>query len=237
MIKKLLLPFLLLLIFQTVNFAQKDVQLYGLLPGILVSADAGQTKYSFGISSEINAVSKRLEGRDFPAEVMNLNLEGALSFDPDPDINLAAGFLYRFSDPFTDRSAELRPWQQITLISRLRKYRLRNRFRVEERWISDGEGRFELDIRLRYRISADFPLQGERLDAKEFYLNFSNEFHLTPTIDRPLYFWENRTYLGIGYRLNDRQQLEPALDFRTRKLNDSGSRRNFFFSAYSGLPN
>lgn len=215
----------------SLSYGQDKVQLFGALPGVLLRGDLGKLEYSFGGSSEMNAFSKQLGERSFPAEIINMNLEAALSYNSGPDINFATGFLYRFNDPFSgDATKELRSWQQITFINRLNKFRIRNRFRLEERWReSSGSGDYQFDIRLRYRISTDFPLSGERLDNREFYLNLSNEMLIMPTIDRPLYFWDYRIYAGLGYQFNERQRLEPALEFRTRRIDDRGNRRHFLF--------
>lgn len=212
-------------------FGQKDVQLYGLLPGVLVTGDLGELQYAFSSGSEINLVSKSLEGRSFPAEVLTLDLSGLLSYDSGPNLNLAAGFLYRFNDPFSGSvTNEIRPWQQVTTIHRAGKYRIRNRFRMEERWRESSSTRkFNFDIRLRYRLSVDFPLSGERLDDQEFYLNLSNEVLVMPTIDRPMYFWDYRASVGLGYRFDGRHRLEPGLEFRTRRIDEVGNRRHFLF--------
>lgn len=191
----------------------------------------GEIEYALSSASEINTLSKSLGERTFPAEVLTLDLSALLSYNSGPNLNLAGGFLYRFRDPFSGSpTAEIRPWQQITFISRLQKFRLRNRFRVEQRWReSSSTGEFAFDVRLRYRLSVDFPLSGERLDDKEFYINLSNAVLIMPTLDRPLYFWDYRASAGLGYRINDRQRLEPGLEFRTRRISDSGDRRHFLF--------
>lgn len=212
-----------------ISFAQ-DVQLYGTIPSVLLKSSTQKVDYTFGISSEINAITRTVNGRQYPAEVLNLNLESAISYDTGPNFNIAGGFLYRFRNPFTGMSSEIRPWQQITFISRLEKYRVRNRLRLEERWVeSRSEKNFGFDLRVRYRLSTDFPLQGERLDNKEWYLNFSTEAHITPTIKQPLFFWENRTYLGLGYRVSDKKRFEPALEFRTRKRDRLGNRQHILY--------
>lgn len=205
----------------------QDRQLYGTIPMLLLKKDGGeQLSYTLALSSEINAIEREFTDRRFTAKVYNLNLEPALSYDVNPNLNLAAAFLFRLRDPFTGTTTELRPWQQISLIHRLGKYRLRNRLRMEERWAGSD---LDFNLRLRYRISADFPLEGERLDSREFYLNLSTEALVTPTVTRAFYFWESRSYLGIGYQLNDRQRLEPALDFRSRKVDEKGNRRHTLF--------
>ena len=205
----------------------QDRQLYGTIPMVLLKKNGGERmNYSLAFSSEINAVERKFSDRLFTAKVDNLNLESAISYDLNPNVNLAAAFLFRLRDPFTGTTTELRPWQQLSLIHRLGKYRLRNRFRIEERW-SGSE--LDFNLRLRYRLSADFPLEGERLDAREFYLNVSSEALLTPTQKRAFFFWESRTYLGLGYQLDERRRIEPALDFRSRKVDAAGNRRHILF--------
>lgn len=211
----------------------QNTQLYGTIPGILLRSKFNKLNIALAINSEINVVERNTEQGAFPTEVINLNLESLVSFDLNPNINLAGAFLYRFRDPFTGGGTELRPWQQITLIHRLNQYRLRNRLRLESRWVKSSNAEdYNYNLRVRYRFSTDFPLEGERLDDKEFYLNLSTEVLLTPTTDRPFYFWESRTYAGLGYRLNNRFRLEPALDFRTRRVNDLGARRHILFMRF-----
>lgn len=202
-------------------------QLYGTIPTALLKKDINdRTGISLALSSEINGIDRKIGDQRFTARVLNLNLESALSYDANPNLNLAGGFLFRLRDPFTGTTTELRPWQQATSILRFGKYRFRNRLRAEERWAGS---KLDFNLRLRYRLSTDFPLEGERLDNREFYLNLSTEALLTPTIERSFYFWESRTYIGLGYQLNERQRIEPALDFRTRKVDARGNRRHILF--------
>lgn len=220
----------LLLVMPKDLFSQEP-QLYGVLPAVLLKSDINdRLSYSLQLSSETNAIHRNSDRRHFPARAININLEPALSFDADPNLNLAGGFLLRFRDPFSNTSLELRPWQQVTLVHRLNQYRFRNRLRLEQRWTENrGAETYDFNLRARYRFSTDFPLEGERLDDREFYLNISSEALITATSGQPLYFWENRTYLGLGYQFNSRNRLEPALEYRIRRIDKAGNRRRFLF--------
>lgn len=194
---------------------------YGLIPTYLLSGPfSDRLQYSFSLDTELNAVPGG--GPENGREIIwrNLDLEAALSYDLTPDLNLAAGIQYRISAPEAPpRGAEWRPWQQLTLINRARKFRLRHRFRLEERFV-DAPGNptsFDLRFRLRYRFSADFPLQGERLDPGEFYLNLSNELLTTASFDNGFFLWQNRSYAGLGYQFSPRQRLEAAPEWRIGK--------------------
>jgi hypothetical protein len=70
--------------------------------------------------------------------------------------------------------------------------------------------------RLRYRLSAEFPLEGQSLDAGEFYLITSGE---------PIYSWQDsahdvevRIATSLGYFISDKSELEVGLDYRMEKL-------------------
>lgn len=211
----------------------QDFQLYGSIPSMILNGELREDwSYNFTLSSETNMINRTYDGRSFPAEVSNINLEGAIAHNVNPNVHLAGGFLYRFQRPFSSGPGrELRPWQQLTLISRVRSVRIRNRLRLEERIRQQGyqSRAYDLDVRLRYRLSSDFPLEGERLDDGEFYLNLSSEALFTLTVKGVLPYWESRNYVGLGYRFNRRHRLEPALDFRIRRRNAADDRQRILF--------
>ncbi|MEZ5038324.1 MAG: DUF2490 domain-containing protein [Saprospiraceae bacterium] len=198
----------------------QDIQRFGVLPSLLLRTDlTDRTGLSLGFSSETDILTIDGVNRRTSTKVLNLNLEAALSVDPTPNFNLAAGFLYRFRDPFAESTTELRPWQQLTFIQRWGKYKFRNRIRAEQRWFEQAtDNGYDFDLRVRYRVSTDFPLSGERLDNHEFYLNLSLEALFTPTRPRPLYYSDNRVYIGLGYQINAKHRIEPAIEIRTRRI-------------------
>jgi hypothetical protein len=204
----------------------------GVLPNIQFQDKLhGKLDYFLQLGSEINALNRTYGGREFPAEVQTSDLTAGITFDPDPNLNLASGFQARLREPFADEPThELRPWQQITLVTRLEKFRLRNRLRIEQRFVQRERGEpHDFYLRLRYRLSLDFPLAGERLDDKEFYLNTSAEWQLTPTRNDAFYFSNLRGYLGLGFRFNRYHRLEAGPELRTRHLSREGNRENFWF--------
>ncbi len=125
---------------------------------------------------------------------------------------MSLGYMYRSIDPFEPESGfEHRIIQQFAFITNFGGYRLGNKFRIEQRIRSS-----DYLTRLRYAISNDFPLQGESLDPKEFYLITANEM---------LYAFngmgdelENRFSIGIG-RLNFKgQKLQFSIVSRNSDL-------------------
>lgn len=210
----------------------QDVTRWGVLPGVQVAGQLpNKVEYFFQLGSEtywLESTEGQTEG-DF--WVRHLDLSAGADTDLGTDWNVAASLLLRRRSPFEGTPGwELRPWAQLTHVARFGKYRLRNRLRAEQRFVQSRRGDdWRADLRLRYRLSADFPLQGERLDDGEFYLNSSTELLLTPT--RPdWWFYRNpRGYVGLGYQLDGKNKLEGGLEFRKQNGAADGSDERIMF--------
>jgi hypothetical protein len=210
----------------------QDVQVFGFVPNIQVDGKlTNRLDYFFQTGGEIHFLERTDGQSENAAEWLTFDLAGGVSFDAGPDWNLAASLVARRRSPFSGAAGkELRPWQQATHIARFGKYRLRNRLRAEQRFVQRQDGdEFEFDLRLRYRLSLDFPLDGERLDDREFYLNTSAEWLLTPTRERAFFYHNPRGYVGLGYRFNEKNRLETGPEFRTRNAEDDGSDEHIWY--------
>ncbi|HET8858879.1 DUF2490 domain-containing protein [Marivirga sp.] len=115
---------------------------------------------------------------------------------------LSLGYMYRGYDPFEPEGGwEHRITQQFAFITNFGGYRLANKFRIEQRIRSS-----DYLTRFRYSISNDFPLQGENLDPKEFYLITGNE--LVYAFNQLGDELENRFSLGIGRLIKGGQKFQ-----------------------------
>jgi len=74
-----------------------------------------------------------------------------------------------FKKPFANE--EFRLWQQITMNQYLDRLKFEHRYRIEQRWLSNGGYR----NRFRYRLNVVLPLKNKRLDPKTFYLTAFEE--------------------------------------------------------------
>ncbi|PWG06772.1 DUF2490 domain-containing protein [Polaribacter aquimarinus] len=63
-------------------------------------------------------------------------------------------------------------------------------------------------FRTRYRISTEKPLNGERVDVKEFYIKFANEY-LCDFSD-----FEIRVTQYLGYQASKKDKIEFGLYYR-----------------------
>jgi len=125
---------------------------------------------------------------------------------------LSLGYMYRTVDPFKQKSGwEHRITQQFAFITQFGGYRLGNKFRIEQRIRSN-----DYLTRFRYAISNDFPLQGESLDPKEFYLIGGNELvYAFNSLGDDL---ENRFSLGIGRLIQGGQKIQFSVASRYSDL-------------------
>ncbi len=117
---------------------------------------------------------------------------------------ISAGYLIRF-----EGAESVHRWiQQYTVVQRLRG------FRLAHRWVADQSfsSQENLRIRFRYRIAAEWPLNGKTLDPREFYLKISSEY--LNALQDSAYDLEIRWVPILGYSVTDNIKLESGLDYR-----------------------
>jgi hypothetical protein len=126
--------------------------------------------------------------------------------------NIGGGYYFRWSEPLLDGNRyEHRLLQQAGYVNYLGDQRLVHRFRLEQRIrTSSYQNRF------RYRISFDFPLEGERLDPGETYLVLKNE--MMTAFNASDADAENRVSVGLGWSLIGSRKLELNLQYRTQDI-------------------
>lgn len=140
---------------------------------------------------------------------------------------IGGGYYYRLSTPLVDGyQYEHRFLQQIGFISFIGDRRLAHRFRVEQRVRSSS-----YQNRLRYRLSYDFPLQGEELDPGERYLILKDE--MMTAFNKDEADAENRASLGMGWYFNSKQKFELDLQYRTLDIFSDGGVNHLFLISTS----
>ncbi|MEM8893532.1 MAG: DUF2490 domain-containing protein [Bacteroidota bacterium] len=165
----------------------------------------------------------------------NENFEGRLSFAEfnqfatykvNPFVKLSFGYKYRQIDPAEQSNRhEHRLTQQIAFLHQSEVVRTATRIRSEQRFIN---GIFSQ--RFRYRLSMDFPLAGQSLDAKEFYLVASEELLYEFSRQRDNIFG-NRISLGLGYLFSQSAKLQVTAMYRTDVSNFQAINRLFIETA------
>ena len=100
--------------------------------------------------------------------------------------------------------------------------------RLAHRFSSDQtlEKNERTEYRLRYRLSASIPTNGQSIDPKEFYLKINNEY---------LNAWQGKDYdieirivPHLGYKFSDVNKVELGLDYRLNSFLNNSSRNRFW---------
>lgn len=128
--------------------------------------------------------------------------------------SVALGVMRRFEDGANAN----RFIQQYASVGRLRGTRVAHRVRTDQTF-RDGD---DVELRLRYRIAAEFPLSGSKLEPGENYLVLSAEPILS--VQSGETELENRAVVTLGRLLNPDQKVEISLDYRTDKYIQEGFR-------------
>lgn len=129
---------------------------------------------------------------------------------------VGGGYYFRWSQPVAGgNNYEHRLLQQAGYVSYIGDQRLAHRIRLEQRIRTSS-----YQNRIRYRLSFDFPLEGERLDPGEKYLILKNE---TMTAFNAVEGdAENRLSVGLGWSLLGNRKFEVNLQHRLQDVFSDG---------------
>ena len=103
------------------------------------------------------------------------------------------------SDPKTG-SNEHRIYQQFVTRQNFGRVFIQHRYRIEERFLSD-----ELQIRFRYFLSFNIPINNNTMAEKTIYASAYNEIFLNA---QNSIFDRNRLYVALGYVINKNLRIE-----------------------------
>lgn len=157
-------------------------------------------KYSFTALSQYRAYDLVKDSRLF---LVSTYLERKL----DNDLYPAVGFMFLVLQPytsFTDKKIryENRPFQQLTIKSKLGRTTLLHRYRVEERFLTNPD---DFVLRLRYLISLKIPL-GKEKGNNLLYSILKNEIRMNVVKEEQ--FDSNRITAGLGINLGKQSAIE-----------------------------
>ena len=119
---------------------------------------------------------------------------------------------------------ENRLYEDITLQDQLGRLGLKQRLRLEQRWLGSrangGEGpvqRWAYQNRIRLQLAATFPLQGPTIDDNEFYLTGFDELFIGFGQNVGLnVFNQNRLSGGLGFQLASNAKAELNYLYQVR---------------------
>jgi hypothetical protein len=122
-------------------------------------------------------------------------------------------------------SNEHRIFQQFITKQNFGRFYFLHRYRVEERFLPD-----DFQVRLRYFLNVNLPLNKKTLDKNAIYLSTYNEIFVNT--EKPL-FDRNRIYAALGFVLNKNFKIEAG--FMSQILEQS-NRNQFQIVIFNNLP-
>jgi hypothetical protein len=114
------------------------------------------------------------------------------------------GFLTRIEPD----AVSYRTIQQFIFQGKIENFRVAHRIAADQTFSATESAEF----RLRYRLSAEIPLSGLKVDFKEFYFKFNTE--ALNSVQNSKYDLELRAVPNIGYVINEQHKIELGLDNR-----------------------
>jgi hypothetical protein len=184
------------------------------------------TKYRIGEKLYFNG-EYHLRTRDqLVNNLAQVYLRFGLSYLIDKSLEVTAGVAtplywapkeYELLDASFDKMVpQYRLWQQLLFVQSLSRAKVYHQIRTEQRWRRDWlvDSPFELTFRWRYKLATYIPLNSMKLQKGTYFLSLNNEVFVQSgkTIIRNP-FEENRTFLGMGYILNENIQFQGGYTF------------------------
>lgn len=214
---KKLVIFILLCWLGRHGMAQEDrVFFTGIFPELSITKKISQlNRLNFKIENQEVIFDNRDSSLDNP-QFTHYRTDVMFFFDRSirPGVSVAMGIFHRFQENEDGN----RIIQQLALLQRMRNLRINHRFRTDQTFTRYQE----LEVRFRYRFSAEIPMNGVTVDPGEFYLVISEEPIFSQKAGE--FEIENRIALALGKLFNKNEKLEWAVDYRTDGFIQEGFR-------------
>jgi len=174
-----------------------------------------QTRFSdkWGLWTDVQLRTKE----DFVQDLSTFIARVGVTYYLNDNTKLTAGYGYINHYPqgsTTISQPEHRPWQQIQWHTKYPKIRLMQYIRLEERYrrkienneLADG---YSFNYRARYNIFLNAPLSKKAFAPRTFSFIANDELHINFGKEVTYnYFDQNRFFIGLGYHVNAKDQLQ-----------------------------
>ena len=201
---------------------QDNVFFAGLFPEMAISHSfTKKFQATFKIESQHITYDERLEkGKEWKYEYYRTDFQGFAALKLNPFWKISIGYQYRLDGRNADHHRTI---QQVAFVQNAQGIRLGHRLRFDQSYLVLGGN---VEARVRYRFSSEFPLEGQVLDPGEFYLLTSNE--LIFATKGGVSEFENRLVCSVGHYFSKKAKLEAGLDWRIDKLIAFGVRNRLW---------
>lgn len=186
---------------------------FGLLPKVVLSKKIKST------SKWVNSLEQRtfFYDQDFNISHSLVDFSTIYSTSISDSQSINFGYILRFRNSETIH----RTFQHYNFIERYNALKLAHRIAFEQFY----QPKKQTTFRARYRVSLEKPLNGERVDVKEFYLKLGNEYLYNFT-EKDL---EIRLTPYLGYRVSKKDKVEFGIDYRMGSFLENATENNFWF--------
>jgi len=218
--RKLTYILFILILLGNVELAAQGFYRAGFLPGLNVSKGLPKGfNLNFKAESRQGIMAGTFgEAREWKYNYYLTDLALVASKKVGLNNRLAIGYLVRLRDDLTVHRAI----QQFTLVRSYRLVRTAHRFAADESFASG----LSMEVRIRYRFTAEIPFNGKAVDTREFYLKVNNEY-LSAFYDDE-YGLEIRFSPMFGYVFSDNNKLEFGPDYRLSAIFDKATLSSFW---------
>lgn len=212
-----------LILLPLVMFSQSDYRA-GLLPQITLMHTVN-TNWLLVFSAETRQIVYQglfKDGLQYEYENERTDITGIINYRFTPNFSGGMGYMHRFEGG----RQIFRTLQQIAFNGNWSGLIYAHRLRTDQTF-SENEAP---EFRLRYRFGLEIPLNGARLDDKEFYIRTNNE-HIA-SIQSTEFAYEIRLLGMLGYRFSKNLRIESGIDYRVNELNKPYQDHQFWW--YTG---
>lgn len=210
MIKKLL--FILVLLASYSVFSQSDFT-NGWLPKVNLSYKLlDKTKW-------VNSIETReiIYKDEFQFAHSLVDISSIISLKTDINQSINVGYIIRFKEDKTIH----RLLQHFNLVQNFDALKLAHRIGFEQFYQNNVKPQY----RTRYRATLQKPLNGEKVDVKEWYIKLSNEYLYQFNKED----FEVRLSPYLGYQLSKKDKLEFGLDYRFGNVFKANNKHSLWF--------
>lgn len=169
---------------------------------------------------------------NFAGDLQQLLLRTGIGYNlTENNNNVLLGYAFinsqRYLPNSDDKSGsnEHRIYQQFITRQNFSRVFIQHRYRIEERFLPD-----DFQIRFRYLLSLNVPINNKTMSGKTFYASAYNEIFIN--MDSPI-FDRNRIYAGLGYVINKNFRVETG--FMAQSL-EKTNRNQFQIIVFNNIP-
>jgi hypothetical protein len=184
----------------------QDRRSFGLLPEVTLTRAFSENWSVIGSVETMQRIGQGDDWSDFESEYnwLRTDITGVVSMQINPLWKVAAGYMNRIQA----EALSHRTLQQVAYLQRLPVGRLGHRLRTDQTF-RDSE---KMELRVRYRLSGEWPLNGQSINPGEWYIIGSLE--TVWSLQGGASGWEQRGVSSLGYYINKVHKIELGIDVR-----------------------